>query len=152
MRLLLCEWAGLLLSNLVVPYETTRIIGAATVYLGFVLRGGFFSLSTQHDTSAFIAVILGEAYIELFFMYRSLEYVIFMSCNLRPLRCVILYCNVGWCIKGSAVHHRHQQCLIAEWLGLSVIVRVRARAREWVFSVSFFFFFFFSVCDKNTFV
>ena len=40
-RLLLCEWAGLLLSNLVVPYETTRITGAATVYMGFVLRGGF---------------------------------------------------------------------------------------------------------------
>ena len=29
-RLLLCEWAGLLLSNLVVPYETTRIIGVTT--------------------------------------------------------------------------------------------------------------------------
>ena len=41
-RLLLREWAGLLLSNLVVPYETTRITGAATVYMGFVLRGGFF--------------------------------------------------------------------------------------------------------------
>ena len=41
-RLLLCEWAGLLLSNLVVPYETTRITGAATVYTGFELCGGFF--------------------------------------------------------------------------------------------------------------
>ena len=30
----------------------------------------------------------------------------------------------------------HQQCLIAEWLGLNatVRVRVRARAREWDFS------------------
>ena len=50
MRLLLCEWAGLLLSNLVVPYETTRITGAATVYMGFVPRGGFFQLPTQYDT------------------------------------------------------------------------------------------------------
>ena len=51
-------------------------------------------------------------------MYHSLKYVIFMSCNLRPLCRVISYCNVGWCIKGSAVHHCRQQCLIAEWLGL----------------------------------
>ena len=50
MRLLLCERAGLLLSNLVVPYETTRITGAATVYMGFVPRGGFFQLPTQYDT------------------------------------------------------------------------------------------------------
>ena len=59
--------------------------------------------------------------------------VIFTSCNLCPLHCVMLYCNVGWCVKGSAVHHSYQQCLVAEWLGLSVIVRVklRARAREW---------------------
>ena len=35
----------------------------------------------------------------LFFMYHSLEYIIFTSCNLRLLHCVILYCNVG-----SAVH------------------------------------------------
>ena len=32
----------------------------------------------------------------------------------------------------KAVHSR-QQCIIAEWLGLSVTVRVRARAREWDF-------------------
>ena len=31
----------------------------------------------------------------LFFVYHSLEYIIFMSRNLRPLHCVILYCNVG---------------------------------------------------------
>ena len=51
-----------------------------------------------------------------FFMYRSLEYVMFTSCTLRR---VMLYCNVGWCI---------------ERLGLSVTVcvRVRARAREWI--------------------
>ena len=79
-------------------------------------------------------------------MYHSLEYVIFTSCNLRPLHHVILYCNVG-----SAVHHSRQQCLVAEWLGLSVTVRVRvrARAREWDFSVLFF-----CLCLKvtNTFV
>ena len=73
----------------------------------------------------------------LFFMYRSLEYVIFTSCNLRPLHRVILYCNVGWCVKDSAVHRSRQQCLVAEWLGLSVTVRVRVRvrAREWDFSL-----------------
>ena len=76
----------------------------------------------------------------LFFMYCSLEYVIFTSCNLHPLRRVILCCNVGWCVKGSAVHHRRQQSLVAEWLGLSVTVRVRvrARARGCGFSVLFF--------------
>ena len=84
----------------------------------------------------------------LFFMYRSLEYVIFTSCNLCPLRRVILYCNVGWCIKDSAVHH-HQQCLVAEWLGLSVTVRVRVTVRargpgNGIFL--FFFFFFFCLC------
>ena len=73
-------------------------------------------------------------------MYCSLEYIIFVSCNLCPFRSVI-YCNVGWCVKGSAVHHCCQQCLVAEWLGLSVTVRVRvmARAREWDFTVLFFF-------------
>ena len=77
-------------------------------------------------------------------MYRSLEYVIFTSCTLRPLCRVILYCNVGWCVKGSAVHHSRQQSLVAEWLGLSFTVRVRARdrARECDFFVFFFFFFF----------
>ena len=51
-------------------------------------------------------------------MYHSLEYFMFMSCNLRPLCSVILYYNVGWCVKGSAVHHCRHQCLVAEWLGL----------------------------------
>ena len=74
-------------------------------------------------------------------MYCSLEYIIFTSCNLRPLCRVILYCNVGWCVKGSAVHHHCQQCVVSEWLGLSFTVRVRARAREWDFAVLSFFFF-----------
>ena len=39
-RLLPFEWAELLLSKLVVPYETSRITGAATVYMVFVLRVG----------------------------------------------------------------------------------------------------------------
>ena len=36
------------------------------------------------------------------------------------------------------MHHSRQQCLVAEWLGLSVTVRVRvrARAREWDFFLS----------------
>ena len=40
------------------------------------------------------------------------------------------------------MHHRRQQSLVAEWLGLGVTVRVRvrARARECGFSVLFFFF------------
>ena len=71
-------------------------------------------------------------------MYRSLEYVIFMSCNLCPF-CRVIYCNAGWCVKGCIVHRSPQQCLVAEWLGLSftVRVRVRARAKEWIFP--FFF-------------
>ena len=46
------------------------------------------------------------------------------------------------------MHHCCQQCLIAEWLGLSVTtrVRVRARAREWGFTVLFF------LSATNTFV
>ena len=54
-RLLLCELAGLLLSNLVVPYETTMITGAATVYMGFVLCGGFFYLPMQYDTNVVLS-------------------------------------------------------------------------------------------------
>ena len=76
-------------------------------------------------------------------MYRSLEYVIFTSCILRR---VILYCNVGWCVKGSAVHRSRQQSLVAEWLGLSVTVRVkvRARTREREFPLLYFL-----VCVKS---
>ena len=75
-------------------------------------------------------------------MYRPLEYVIFTSCNLCLLCRVILHCNVGWCVKGSAVHRSRQQFLVAEWLGLSVTIRVRVRAKagECDFSILFFFF------------
>ena len=62
--------------------------------------------------------ILGLDISGLAILGRFLEYVIFMSRNLCPLRRVILYCNVGWCVKGSAVRHCRQQCLVAEWLGL----------------------------------
>ena len=80
----------------------------------------------------------------LFFMYRSLEYVMFMSCN-DVLYIVYYYTvNVGCCVKGSVVYGNRQQCLVAEWLGLSVTgrvsVRVRARARECIFPFVFFFF------------
>ena len=80
----------------------------------------------------------------LFLMYCSLEYIIFTSCNLPPSRCVMLYCDVGWCIKGSAVHSSCQQCLIAKQLGLSVTVRIRARVRECEFP--FFFSSYFGLC------
>ena len=60
-----------------------------------------------------------------------------MSCNLCPLHCLRLYCNDSRCVKGSAVHNTHHQCLVAECLGVSVTVRARARARararEWDF-------------------
>ena len=72
-----------------------------------------------------------------FLRIRHIYVMYFTSCN------IILY-NVGWCVKGSAVHRSRQQSLVAEWLGLSVTVRVRARARECDFSV-FFLCFFFSV-------
>ena len=76
-------------------------------------------------------------------MYFSMEHIIFMSCTLRPLCHVILYCNAGWCVKGSAVHRSRQQSLVVKELGLSVIVRVRvrARAKECDFFFSFFFFY-----------
>ena len=64
----------------------------------------------------------------MFFMYRSLECVTFMSCN--GILYVMYYTvNVGWCVKSSVVHRNRQKCLVAEWLGLSVTVRVRVRAR-----------------------
>ena len=59
-------------------------------------------------------------------MYRSLEYVMFtsvMTFFTLCICCVLLYCNVGWCVKGSIVHHNRQQCLVAEWLGFSVTDR-----------------------------
>ena len=49
------------------------------------------------------------------------------------LRCVILYCNVGWCVKCSAPQSSVVPRRQAKWLVLSVTVRVRARAREWDF-------------------
>ena len=54
--------------------------------------------------------------------------------------CIIIYFNVGWCVNGSVVHRNCQQCLVAEWLGLTVAVRVkvRARARGCIFSLFFF--------------
>ena len=49
------------------------------------------------------------------------------------------------------MHHRRQQCLVAEWLGLSVTVRVRVRAGPG--NVIFFrSFLFFCVKVTNTFV
>ena len=59
MRLLLFERAGLLLSNLVVPYEITRITGAA---MGFVPRGGFFQLPTQYDTRCVVLCVKSNEY------------------------------------------------------------------------------------------
>ena len=46
----------------------------------------------------------------------SLRYVMLLSLR------VILYCNVGWCVKDSAVHRSRQQWLVAEWLRFSVTV------------------------------
>ena len=64
-------------------------------------------------------------------MYHSLEYVMFTSCN-DVLYVVYYYTvNVGCCVKGSVVHGNRQQCLVAEWLGLSVTGNV--------FFPSFFF-------------
>jgi len=71
----------------------------------------------------------------VYFMYRSLQYVIFTPCNVVVLRRIILYCNIGWHVKDGVVHRSHQQWLVAKWLGLSVTVRVRARVRKW----SYFF-------------
>ena len=52
-------------------------------------------------------------------MYRSLEYVIFTSCNvLSYVVYIILYCNDGWRVKDGVVHHSGQQSLVAKWLYL----------------------------------
>ena len=37
--------------------------------------------------------------ITVYFMYRSLQYVIFTSCNVVVLRRIILYCNIGQRVK-----------------------------------------------------
>ena len=117
-------------------------MGASPGQYGITQSTWQLTIESHHSTLS--GSIL--SYFGLFFMYCSLEYVIFTSCNLCPLRPVTLYCNVGWCVKGSTVHHCHQQCLTAEWLGLSVTVkvrvRVRARAREWDFLVCL-------KCDKD---
>ena len=41
----------------------------------------------------------------------SLRHVMLLS--LQSLHCVILHCNIGWCIKDGAVHRSRQQWLIA---------------------------------------
>ena len=58
---------------------------------------------------------------------------------------VILYCNVGWCVKDSVVHSSRQQWLVTKWLGLGVTVgvRIRARAKKW----NYLFFIF--LCVKS---
>ena len=71
----------------------------------------------------------------VYFMYRSLQYVIFTPCNVVDLRRIILYCNIGWHVKDGVVHRSRQQWLVAKCLGLSVTVMVRARVRKW----SYFF-------------
>ena len=48
------------------------------------------------------------------------------------------------------MHRNRQQCLVAEWLGLSVTVRVRVRARSRECIFPFFFFSLLKV--TNTFV
>ena len=56
----------------------------------------------------------------LYSMYRSLQYVIFMSCNVVVLPRIILYCNDNWHVKDSVVYRIDQQSLVAKWLRLCV--------------------------------
>ena len=42
-------------------------------------------------------------------MHHSLQYVIFTSCNVVILCRIILYCNLGWCVKDGVVHSSRQQ-------------------------------------------
>ena len=76
-----------------------------------------------------------DCLISLFFMYCSLQYVMFTSYN--DVLYVMYYYNAM--LDSSVVHRNHQQCLVAEWLGLRVTVRGRIRARECIFSLLFFF-------------
>ena len=65
-------------------------------------------------------------------MYHSLQYIIFTPCNATVLN-VILYCNIGWCIKDGAVQHSRQQWLIAcrsQMVRLGVTVRVRVKKKS----------------------
>ena len=47
-----------------------------------------------------------------------------------------MYRSLGYIIVTSSTVCSRQQCLIAEWLGLSVTVRVRAKARETLLKVT----------------
>ena len=114
------------------------------------LQANFLSTgSAKQDKYTVMHVLQGSCKLAeqcgLFITYRSLQYVTFTSCNVVVLRRILVYCNVGWCVKDGVVHCSRQQSLIAKWLGLGVTVtvrvRVRARAREW----DYFFFFFFCV-------
>ena len=53
-------------------------------------------------------------------MYRSLQYVTFTSCNVVVLRCILLYCSIGWYVKDGVVHRSRRQSLVAKWLELCV--------------------------------
>ena len=85
------------------------------------------------------AMALTLRWVILHVPFLIIRHLYIMLLSLR----VLLYCNVGCCVKDSAVHCSRQQWLVAEWLGFSVTVRVRARAREWDSSVLFF-----SLCVK----
>ena len=69
-----------------------------------------------------------------------------MLLSLQSLHCVILYCNIGWCVKYGAVHRSCQEWLVAKWLGPGVTVRVRvmSTARDGIIS-----FLSVSKCDKH---
>ena len=45
--------------------------------------------------------------------YNTPSLCLVMLLSIQSLRCVILYCNVGWCIKDGAVYHSCQQWLEA---------------------------------------
>ena len=47
-------------------------------------------------------------------MYRSLQYVIFTSCNVVVLHHILLYYNVGRRVKEGVVHCSCQQSLVEE--------------------------------------
>jgi len=52
-------------------------------------------------------------------MYRSLEYIIFTSCNVLRHIYSRIY-NIVLRDKDGLLHHSRQQSLVAKWLGLCV--------------------------------
>ena len=84
------------IEQIAAKFENEPILPLSSIYTGK-------NLATDAHT---------EGYSSCTVPYHTSSLCHIMLC-LQSLRCVMLYCSVGWCVKYGAVHHSHQQWLVA---------------------------------------